>query len=48
MTYLLDTMMVSFFLRAGRERELAEAARTLPMAIVDEVRVGRLIPRAVF
>jgi len=38
-TYLLDTMMVSFFLQAGREGELASAAKCLPMAIVDEVRI---------
>lgn len=39
MTYLLDTMIVSFFLQAGREQELAGAARRCSMAIVDEVRV---------
>lgn len=38
MTYLLDTMLVSFFLRAGREVELAAAASRCPMAMVDELR----------
>jgi hypothetical protein len=37
-TYLLDTMIVSYFLQAGREEELAAAARLCPMAIVDDVR----------
>ena len=37
MTFLLDTNVVSYFLQAGRERELAEAARCCPMALVDEV-----------
>lgn len=38
MIYLLDTMMVSFFLQADREAELAAAAKRCPMALVDEVR----------
>ena len=38
MTYLLDAMVVSYFLRAGRRKELAVAAVHAPMAIVDEVR----------
>jgi len=38
MTYLLDTMIVSFFLQADRERELAAVAKHCPVAIVDEVR----------
>ena len=37
MTFLLDTNVVSYFLQVGRERELAEAARICPMALVDEV-----------
>ena len=39
MTYLLDTNIVSFFLHASREQELAVAAKTTPLAIVGEVRV---------
>lgn len=38
MTYLLDTMIVSFFLQANREEELAAASRRCSMVIVDEVR----------
>lgn len=38
MTYLLDTMVISYFLQAGREAALADAAQRCPMAIVDEVR----------
>jgi len=37
-TFLLDTMVVSYFLQAAREDELAAAAACCPMAIVDEVR----------
>ena len=37
MTFLLDTNVVSYFLQVGRERELAEAAKRCPMALVDEV-----------
>jgi len=37
-TYLLDTMVVSYFLQSNREGELSNAARRLPMAVVDEVR----------
>src|SRR5262245_21217005 len=38
MTYLLDTMIVSYFLQAGREAALAAAAGRSAMAVVDEVR----------
>ena len=38
MTYLLDTMIVSYFLQASREDELAAAAERCPMALVAEVR----------
>jgi len=38
MTYLLDTMIVSYFLESAHEKALAEAAKRLPMAIVGEVR----------
>lgn len=38
MTYLLDTQVVSYFLQARREAELAAAAETTPCAIADEVR----------
>lgn len=38
MTYLLDTNIVSFFLQASRETELATASDISPMAIVGEVR----------
>ncbi len=38
MIYLLDTMIVSYFLQAAREGELAAAAKRCPMALVDEVR----------
>lgn len=38
MTYLLDTMIVSYFLQAEREAELAAAARRCSMAVVGEVR----------
>jgi hypothetical protein len=37
-TYLLDTMIVSYFLQAQREADLAMAARRCPMSLVDEVR----------
>jgi hypothetical protein len=40
--YLLDTMIVSYFLEAGREAELRQAAAVCPMAIVDEVQ-GELL-----
>jgi hypothetical protein len=39
MTYLLDTQVVSFFLQARREEDLAAAATTVRCAIADEVRV---------
>ena len=39
MTYLLDTMIVSYFLDTQREKELSSAAQTCKLAIVDEVRV---------
>ncbi len=42
MTYLLDAMIVSYFLQAGRENDLAMAARCCSMALVDEVR-GELL-----
>jgi hypothetical protein len=38
MAYLLDTQVVSYFLQARRENELAAAAAVVPCAIVDEVR----------
>lgn len=38
MTYLLDTMVVSYFLQASCERKLADASKTVSMAIVEEVR----------
>ena len=38
MTYLLDTMIVSYFLQAEREAELAQAATCCSMALVEEVR----------
>jgi len=37
-TYLLDTMVVSYFLQAGREDELSRAAQRCKMALVEEVR----------
>lgn len=37
MTYLLDTNIVSYFLQAGRDRELAAASKHCPMALVGEV-----------
>lgn len=37
MAYLLDTQVVSYFLQARRENELATAAAAAPCAIVDEV-----------
>jgi hypothetical protein len=37
-TYLLDTMIVSYFFQKGRENELALAAQRCSMALVDEVR----------
>jgi hypothetical protein len=37
-TYLLDTQVVSYFLQARRENELAAAAAAVPCTIVDEVR----------
>lgn len=39
MPYLLDTQVISYFLQARRETDLATAASTVPCAIVDEVRV---------
>lgn len=38
MTYLLDTNIISYFLQAQHEDELAIAAKVVSMAIVDEVR----------
>lgn len=38
MTYLLDTMIVSYFLQAGRKDELARAAKRCSVALVEEVR----------
>lgn len=38
MIFLLDTMVVSYFLQASREGELAAAARRCPMAITEDVR----------
>ena len=38
MAYLLDTQVVSYFLQARRENELAAAAALVPCLIVDEVR----------
>lgn len=38
MTYLLDTMIVSYFLQSQHEVELAMAAKCSPMALVNEVR----------
>lgn len=38
MTYLLDTNVISYFLQASREKELSDAAKLIPMAIVGEVR----------
>ena len=38
MTYLLDTMIVSYFLQAQRETELATAAKRCSIALVEEVR----------
>jgi hypothetical protein len=37
-SYLLDTMIVSYFFRVGRKAELATAAKHIPMVLVDEVR----------
>jgi hypothetical protein len=37
-THLLDTNVVSYFLQASREKELSDAAKVIPMAIVAEVR----------
>jgi len=37
-THLLDTNVVSFFLQGSREKELAAAAKAVPLAIVGEVR----------
>ena len=45
MTYLLDTMVVSFFLEAGRDSELAVASAAVPMAVADEVRRELLADR---
>lgn len=39
MSYLLDTMIVSYFFQLGRTVELAAAAKHLPMVLVDEVRL---------
>jgi hypothetical protein len=41
-TYLLDAQVVSYFLQARREDELAAAAAAVPCVIVDEVR-GELV-----
>ncbi len=38
MTYLLDTNVVSYFLQASREKELSDAAKVVPLAIVGEGR----------
>jgi hypothetical protein len=38
MPYLLDTQVVSYFLQARREGELAAAAATIPCAIAEVVR----------
>ena len=38
MTYLLDTQVVSYFLQARREAELAAAAARVPCAIAEVVR----------
>lgn len=38
MSYLLDTMIVSFFLQAGCKDALAEASRRCSMVLVDDVR----------
>ncbi len=37
MTYLLDTNIVSYFLQAQREKDLAAAAKRCSMAVVEEV-----------
>jgi len=37
-TYLLDTNVVSYFLQASREKDLSDAAKFIPLAIVGEVR----------
>ena len=37
-TFLLDSNIVSFFLQARAEKELAAASQRVPLAIVDEVR----------
>lgn len=37
MTFLLDTNVVSYFLQAGREADLAKASKLCPMALVEEV-----------
>jgi hypothetical protein len=42
MPYLLDTQVVSYFLQARRETELAAAAAAVPCSIADEVR-GELV-----
>ena len=39
MTYLLDTMIVSFFFQAGRASDLSLVAKAVSLAVVDEVRV---------
>jgi hypothetical protein len=38
-TYLLDTNVVSYFLQAQREAELAQAAARRAMAVVEDVRI---------
>jgi len=35
---LLDTNVASYFLQASREKELSDAAKVVPLAIVGEVR----------
>jgi hypothetical protein len=37
-TYLLDTNVASYFLQASREKELSDASKVVPLAIVGEVR----------
>jgi len=44
MSYLLDTQVISYFLQARRENDLATAAVTVPCAIADEVAESRRNP----
>jgi hypothetical protein len=46
MPYLLDTQVVSFFVQARREHDLATAAGSVPCVIADEVRPGALAGEA--